>query len=264
VHVATLSAAAEISNRLAPEHLEVRVVVCLCLYVRAWVCVCVCVCVGGCGLSLSVSVLLYVLLSFRPSGSLRQLHVIDAEASSSLFHHYGALFVGHHAAEVLGDYGAGPNHTLPTGGTARSYGGLSVHTFRRMRTWLRIDDLQVGACVGGRVLWWLDGCPWFREAHARHRPPVLSSRMRRCSPSARACTPTPVLPVAALLTQLMAPPIDPSGQGLCVSVCVYMSVCACVAVSVCLCACICVCVCVSVCLCVLCVCVCVFAPCPCA
>jgi phosphoribosyl-ATP pyrophosphohydrolase/phosphoribosyl-AMP cyclohydrolase/histidinol dehydrogenase len=41
---------------------------------------------------------------------------------------------------VLGDYGAGPNHTLPTGGVARFKGGLSVFDFLRVRTWLEIDD----------------------------------------------------------------------------------------------------------------------------
>lgn len=55
--------------------------------------------------------------------------------------HYGALFSGHAAAEVFGDYGAGPNHTLPTGGTARSSGGLSVFTFLRIRTWMRGDTV---------------------------------------------------------------------------------------------------------------------------
>ena len=45
------------------------------------------------------------------------------------------------AAEVLGDYGAGPNHTLPTGGTARSTGGLCALTFLRVRTWMRVDDM---------------------------------------------------------------------------------------------------------------------------
>ena len=54
--------------------------------------------------------------------------------------HYGGLFIGGNAAEVLGDYGAGPNHTLPTGGTARSTGGLCVMTFLRVRTWMRVDD----------------------------------------------------------------------------------------------------------------------------
>jgi len=53
---------------------------------------------------------------------------------------YGGLFVGANAAEVLGDYGAGPNHTLPTGGTGRYTGGLSVFNFLRIRTWMRIDD----------------------------------------------------------------------------------------------------------------------------
>jgi len=53
---------------------------------------------------------------------------------------YGGLFIGEHAAEVLGDYGAGPNHTLPTGGTGRYTGGLSVFNFLRIRTWMRIDD----------------------------------------------------------------------------------------------------------------------------
>lgn len=55
---------------------------------------------------------------------------------------YGGLFIGSRAAEVFGDYGAGPNHVLPTGGTAKYTGGLSVHTFLRIRTWMRIDDAQ--------------------------------------------------------------------------------------------------------------------------
>ena len=54
--------------------------------------------------------------------------------------HWGGLFVGAGSAEVLGDYGAGPNHTLPTGGVARHTGGLSVVDFLRVRTWLEIDD----------------------------------------------------------------------------------------------------------------------------
>jgi len=54
---------------------------------------------------------------------------------------YGGLFIGHHAAEVLGDYGAGPNHVLPTGGTARYTGGLSVFDFLRIRTWMEVTDL---------------------------------------------------------------------------------------------------------------------------
>lgn len=56
------------------------------------------------------------------------------------FKECGGLFIGNLAAEVLGDYGAGPNHTLPTGGTARHRGGLSVFNFLRIRTWVSIDD----------------------------------------------------------------------------------------------------------------------------
>mmetsp|Transcript_22092 Transcript_22092/g.53001 ORF Transcript_22092/g.53001 Transcript_22092/m.53001 type:complete len:420 (+) Transcript_22092:59-1318(+) len=54
--------------------------------------------------------------------------------------HYGGLFLGKYAAEVLGDYGVGPNHVLPTAGTAKYTGGLSVHTFLRIRTWMRVDE----------------------------------------------------------------------------------------------------------------------------
>jgi histidinol dehydrogenase len=67
------------------------------------------------------------------------LHVADAATLAAGLQHYGAVFIGEDAAEVLGDYGAGPNHVLPTGGTARSEGGLSVASFLRCRTWLRID-----------------------------------------------------------------------------------------------------------------------------
>eukprot|EP00295_Goniomonas_pacifica_P039649 CAMPEP_0175982316 /NCGR_PEP_ID=MMETSP0108-20121206/47834_1 /TAXON_ID=195067 ORGANISM="Goniomonas pacifica, Strain CCMP1869" /NCGR_SAMPLE_ID=MMETSP0108 /ASSEMBLY_ACC=CAM_ASM_000204 /LENGTH=429 /DNA_ID=CAMNT_0017312965 /DNA_START=17 /DNA_END=1307 /DNA_ORIENTATION=+ len=69
-----------------------------------------------------------------------ELHLRNANEVAKQVDHYGGLFVGHNAAEVLGDYGAGPNHTLPTGGTARSMGGLSVMTFLRVRTWMRVDD----------------------------------------------------------------------------------------------------------------------------
>ncbi|MEN9216977.1 MAG: histidinol dehydrogenase [Gloeomargarita sp. HHBFW_bins_162] len=43
--------------------------------------------------------------------------------------HAGAIFLGHHTPEALGDYLAGPNHTLPTAGAARFSSALSVETF---------------------------------------------------------------------------------------------------------------------------------------
>jgi histidinol dehydrogenase len=50
---------------------------------------------------------------------------------------YGTLFIGDGAAEVFGDYGSGPNHVLPTGGTARFSSGLSVLHFLTVRTFER-------------------------------------------------------------------------------------------------------------------------------
>ncbi|MEM1164730.1 MAG: histidinol dehydrogenase [Planctomycetota bacterium] len=69
-----------------------------------------------------------------------QVSCRDAESVARRIRHAGGVFVGEGSAEVFGDYGAGPNHTLPTGGTARSFAGLSVFTFLRVRTGLRIDD----------------------------------------------------------------------------------------------------------------------------
>ncbi len=45
--------------------------------------------------------------------------------------HAGAVFLGHHSPEPVGDYLAGPNHVLPTGGTARFYSPLNVDTFMK-------------------------------------------------------------------------------------------------------------------------------------
>jgi histidinol dehydrogenase len=69
-----------------------------------------------------------------------EVQTSDSKAVASRLRNYGGLFVGEGAAEVLGDYGAGPNHVLPTGGTAKYTGGLSVLNFLRVRTWMRIDD----------------------------------------------------------------------------------------------------------------------------
>merc|ERR1719343_109827 len=69
-----------------------------------------------------------------------EIQTNDSQAVALQCANYGGLFVGTNAAEVLGDYGAGPNHTLPTGGTGRYTGGLSVFNFLRIRTWMRIDD----------------------------------------------------------------------------------------------------------------------------
>ena len=93
------------------------------------------------------------------------LELRDADAVAPRLAHYGALFVGPGSAEVLGDYGAGPNHVLPTGGTARSTGGLSVYTFLRVRTWLRIDDRAAALPLIEDAIWL--GRAEGLEGHAR-------------------------------------------------------------------------------------------------
>jgi histidinol dehydrogenase len=71
-----------------------------------------------------------------------EIQTKNSQAVADRCQNYGGLFIGAHAAEVLGDYGAGPNHTLPTGGTGKYTGGLSVFCFLRIRTWMRIDEME--------------------------------------------------------------------------------------------------------------------------
>ena len=68
-----------------------------------------------------------------------ELMVEDPDQAVDRLDRYGALFIGAGTAEVLGDYGAGPNHVLPTGGTARFAGPLSVQDFLVARSWLRME-----------------------------------------------------------------------------------------------------------------------------
>jgi len=81
IKVASLEQALEVSNRIAPEHLE--------------------------------------------------LSVADPESFLPMVKHAGAIFMGRHTAEALGDYCAGPNHVLPTSGTARFSSPLGVYDFQK-------------------------------------------------------------------------------------------------------------------------------------
>jgi len=82
--VKTLDDAADLVNRLAPEHLE--------------------------------------------------LAVADPEPLAAKIRHAGAIFLGRHTPEAVGDYVAGPNHVLPTSRTARFSSGLSVFDFLKRTT----------------------------------------------------------------------------------------------------------------------------------
>ena len=64
-----------------------------------------------------------------------------------LIHNAGAIFMGKNTPEPVGDYFAGPNHILPTGGTARFYSPVTVDTFRKASSVICYSDcgLQAGA-----------------------------------------------------------------------------------------------------------------------
>ncbi len=69
----------------------------------------------------------------------------------NLCHNYGSLFIGHGSAEVFGDYAAGLNHTLPTSGSARFTGGLSVRVFLKTVTTLRTIEGSKGAIASAQA-----------------------------------------------------------------------------------------------------------------
>ncbi|MEM9726755.1 MAG: histidinol dehydrogenase [Pseudomonadota bacterium] len=66
-----------------------------------------------------------------------ELLLPDAEAFAETVRHAGAIFLGAHTPEALGDYVAGPNHVLPTARSARHASGLSVLDFMKRTTLLR-------------------------------------------------------------------------------------------------------------------------------
>ena len=109
-----LAEAAEIANRIAPEHLE--------------------------------------------------LAVADPEALLPRIRHAGAVFLGHHASESLGDYCAGPNHVLPTSRTARFSSPLGVYDFQKRTSLIAVS--QASARDLGKVAATLARSEGL-EAHAR-------------------------------------------------------------------------------------------------
>jgi len=114
IHVRDLQEACEISNQIAPEHLE-----------------------------LSVE---------YPEGWLNELR------------HAGAIFMGPYSSESLGDYCAGPNHVLPTAGTARFSSPLGVYDFQKRTSIIHVSA-QGAKTLGGVAaeLAYGEGLP----AHAR-------------------------------------------------------------------------------------------------
>ena len=74
-----------------------------------------------------------------------ELAVTDPNALLDGIRHAGAIFMGHHSAEALGDYCAGPNHVLPTGQSARFSSPLGVHDFQKQSS---IIQCRAGAVAG--------------------------------------------------------------------------------------------------------------------
>lgn len=78
-----------------------------------------------------------------------ELSVEDPDALLPYVKHAGAIFMGRHTSEALGDYCAGPNHVLPTSGTARFSSPLGVYDFQKRSSLIHCSP--VGASRLGRV-----------------------------------------------------------------------------------------------------------------
>ncbi|WP_368742619.1 histidinol dehydrogenase [Enterococcus casseliflavus] len=74
-----------------------------------------------------------------------ELAVADPFALLGQVENAGSVFLGHHTPEVLGDYFAGPNHTLPTEGTSRFYSPLSVDDFIKKSSYLYYPEAAMKA-----------------------------------------------------------------------------------------------------------------------
>jgi histidinol dehydrogenase len=93
-----------------------------------------------------------------------ELSLADAEAWVDKIQHAGAIFIGPYTSESLGDYCAGPNHVLPTSGSARFSSPLGVYDFQKRSSLIRVSP--AAAKTLGRVASTLaqgEGLP----AHAR-------------------------------------------------------------------------------------------------
>ncbi|HET6720285.1 MAG TPA: histidinol dehydrogenase, partial [Rhodocyclaceae bacterium] len=78
-----------------------------------------------------------------------ELSVENAEAWVEKIRHAGAIFIGRYTSESLGDYCAGPNHVLPTSGSARFSSPLGVYDFQKRSSLIRVS--AEGAKTLGRI-----------------------------------------------------------------------------------------------------------------
>jgi len=78
-----------------------------------------------------------------------ELSLVDAETWVEKIRHAGAIFIGPYSSESLGDYCAGPNHVLPTSGSARFSSPLGVYDFQKRTSLIRVS--QAASKTLGRI-----------------------------------------------------------------------------------------------------------------
>ena len=105
-----------------------------------------------------------VAISNRIAPEHLELLVAEPKAALAGLTHAGAIFVGPWSPEPIGDYVAGPSHTLPTGGTARMWSGIGADTFLKRTSLINLDEATFRRLApAGIALARAEGL----EAHAR-------------------------------------------------------------------------------------------------
>ena len=97
-----------------------------------------------------------IMVSNRIAPEHLELSVDEPQSWLSEIKHAGAIFMGRHTAEALGDYCAGPNHVLPTSATSRFSSPLGVYDFQKRSSLIYCSeqgasDLGKVASVLGRA-----------------------------------------------------------------------------------------------------------------
>ena len=80
-----------------------------------------------------------------------ELAIDEADALAERVSHAGAIFLGRHTPEAIGDYIAGPNHVLPTARSARFASGLSVLDFLKRSSLVRCDAASLAALAPAAI-----------------------------------------------------------------------------------------------------------------
>jgi histidinol dehydrogenase len=92
-----------------------------------------------------------VILANRIASEHVELALDDPQSILPAIRHAGAIFLGHHTPEAIGDYVGGSNHVLPTAGTARFASGLGVLDFMKRTSILGCAPASLAALGGAAV-----------------------------------------------------------------------------------------------------------------